>query len=110
MIALYYFIILWANVLLSVFSKSQTLLIPAAFAAAISLLGFILEYRPDWSRFLNVSSIILGVGFSLYGLYVMLLSPLPILEHMVILIQGICGLLVTIAAPVIERLREECEQ
>ena len=107
MITFYYLPVAFVGTLLSILSKSSTFIIPVIIATlALSASMAAAEYK-KYSRLFYGITLLLGIALSAYGLFSAVLSTLPILDHVAILAQGICGLLVTVAEPVIEKLKAD---
>lgn len=107
MITFYYLAVAFVSLILSVLGKCSTLLIPAAISAAAMFLSIVADQCEKHSRIFNGFILLLGGGLVLFGLVSALLSPLPILDHLAVLTQGLCGLLVTVTEPIIEKLKAD---
>ncbi len=107
-VSVYYTVIFLVDALLSIIGKNSVLLLPAVISIVTAMLYASADcYGERWQKIGRALSLILGGVIVICGTAASLLSPLPLLEHTVILTQGICGLLVTVADPVIERLKAE---
>lgn len=107
-VSVYYTVIFLVDALLSIIGKNSVLLLPAVISILTAMLYASSDcYGERWRKISTCLCFILGGAVAIYGTAASLLSPLPLLEHTVILTQGICGLLVTVADPVIERLKAE---
>ncbi len=107
MITLYYLVVAFVGTILSILGKSATLIIPVIIATlALSASMAAAEYEKHSRLFYGIT-LLLGIALSVYGLASALLSALPILDYVAVLAQGICGLLVTVAEPVIEKLKAD---
>ena len=108
MVSAYYFLIFLVDTLLSVFGKSATMLLPALLSAIASCLYASSDCcGKGWETFSRAITICIGFIIAGCGIWHALISPITLILHTVILTQGICGLLVTVASPVINHLAKE---
>lgn len=102
---IYYLAIAFVNIILCIFSKSATLIIPFFISVLVVACILLAEKYDRAEKFFSALVILCGIAISLFGAFSSLLNPVPILDYTVALTQGICGLLVSVSEPVVESLR-----
>lgn len=102
---IYYLAIAFVNILLSILSKSATLIVPFFISVLVLLCIFLADKYDRAEKLFSALVVVFGVTLSLYGAILTAATPVPILDYTVALTQGICGLLVTVSEPVVARLR-----
>lgn len=107
-VSVFYFVIFTVDILLSIVGKNSVLILPSLLAVAASIIYASSEcYGEIWQKISTALTLCIGAIIVGYGFGTTLFSTIPLSLHLVILTQGICGLLVTVADPVIEGLSTE---
>ncbi len=108
MVSVFYSLIFMVNALLSIIGKNSVLILPALLSIAAAIIYASSEcYGEGWQKASTALTLCLGGIIAGYGFGATLLSPITLTEHTVILTQGVCGLLVTVADPVIAKLKAD---
>jgi hypothetical protein len=96
------------DALLSIVGKNSVLILPSLLALAASIIYASSDcYGEIWQKIAAALTLCIGAIIAGYGFGTTLFSTIPLSLHLVILTQGVCGLLVTVADPVIEKLKAD---